>query len=87
MNFLKSIGSIEYSLIFCFIIIYAIYIFRLVKIGKQVEIEIKRVIFKFINVAVRNSCRSKSINFIHLILNLYHFIMYYYYILALYIVF
>ena len=48
MNFLKSIGYIELSIIMSFLILYSAYIFRIINIRKQIDVSLKNVFFKLI---------------------------------------
>ena len=48
MNFLKSLDYSELSLFFLFIIFYSIYLIRVFRINKKIEVSIKKVIYKFI---------------------------------------
>ncbi len=48
MNFLKSLDYSEISLFFLFIIFYSIYLIRVFRINKKIEVSLKKVIYKFI---------------------------------------
>lgn len=48
MNFLKSLDYSELTLFFLFIIFYSIYIVRIYRINKKIEVSIKKVIYKLI---------------------------------------
>jgi len=48
MNFLKSLDYSELSLFFLFAIFYSIYLIRVFRINKKIEVSIKKVIYKFI---------------------------------------
>ena len=48
MNFLKSLDYSELSLFFLFVIFYSIYLIRVFRINKKIEVSIKKVIYKFI---------------------------------------
>ena len=48
MNFLKSLDYSELTLFFLFTIFYSIYIFRIYRINKKIEVSIKKVIYKLI---------------------------------------
>ena len=48
MNFLKSLDFSELSLFFLFVIFYSIYLIRVFRINKKIEVSIKKVIYKFI---------------------------------------
>lgn len=48
MNFLKSLDYNELTLFFLFIIFYSIYIVRIYRINKKIEVSIKKVIYKLI---------------------------------------
>ena len=48
MNFLKSLDYSQLSLFFLFVIFYSIYLIRVFRINKKIEVSIKKVIYKFI---------------------------------------